>query len=113
MRKSRTVIKGIEGELHRLLAESPSRFFDSADALEFKIPSWANAAILFIPLDDPRLEVAFFEDASQEFIIYYTRRMIERPPRYRLHCFTIDQNTWKTFIPPTLIGRGLKTKFRF
>jgi hypothetical protein len=114
MRKSRTVVKDFDAKIHHLLVESPDRVFDYIEDLELRIPTWAKALVLVVPVDRQCLELVLFEDV-QDFFLYYTRRMIDWPSRHRINCFSVDEvtRTWKMFVPPTLIGPNLKTKFRY
>lgn len=109
MKRCRTVIKEVDEELHAQLQEEPSRCFDGL--VEMAIPAWAISSFIGIDEEDTTIEMVFFE-SSQEFFVYYTRRVIDalRP----LHCFRLDEvtKTWKQFIPPTIIGPDLQTTFR-
>lgn len=112
MRKSRIVIKGIEGETCEILLEKPVRFFDMLDELQVRIPDWATTAYLIVEEKNSSLEIALFEDAKA-FFSYYTRKTMEDGITYA-QCFGIDEvmNVWRPFTPPTLIGPNLDTVLR-
>jgi hypothetical protein len=111
MRKSKIKVGNIDESLFLSFMGEPVRALDKLDTLSITLPEWAKLVLLTLRNENFSLEAAFYEDAK-DFFLSYTKRLLKanNPPDFI--CFSQEQNGWKHFVPPTLIGTNLKTKLR-
>jgi hypothetical protein len=112
MRKSRIKLTEVKEDIFDFVIDSPVKFFSHLDSLRIEIPEWSKVLFLSFKESDLSIEVTFYEDAK-DFFLLYTKRIIKRKKYTTFSCFSREESSdWKQFTPPTLIGVNLKTKLR-
>jgi len=112
LRKSRIKFAEV-GDVVDKLVEKPEKFFDHLEELSIKIPSWSKLLFIVLMSEKKTMEVAFFEEAKEFFLLYTKKVLRYSPGSVNFICFSCENSdVWKLFTPPTLIGSNLKTRLR-
>ncbi len=112
VRKSRIKFTEVEESLLELILDSPEKFLENLEELSIKIPSWSKLLLLVLAYEKQIMEVLFFED-TKDFFFSYTKKILRYSKSdLTFICYNREEDNWRLFIPPTLIGPNLKTQLR-
>jgi hypothetical protein len=112
MRKSRNVVRDIEDKLAAQLSVNPTEIIDALKGMDIVVPSWASMVFAFVRETKKLIELSCFED-PKDFFLWYSRVMISKPEDMKVVSYSKQDDQWKLFLPPTLIGVNLETRLRF
>lgn len=114
MRKSRTVVRDVDVKVSDKTGLNPADIFSSLEKMDIPVPSWAVMMFIFSKEEKKVVDVSFFED-TKEFFLWYSKVLIRSAGSVDLTSasFAKEGDSWKLFVPPTLIGVNLRTKLRF
>lgn len=112
MKKKKVIMKGVPEELHRLVIENPLRIIQVIHDTETPMPDEATHLLLCIKLTTPKFDLRFYE-TQEDFLLDYTGCLLKNRDDYEFHVFRAAENIgWEMYMPPPIIGLGVKTKLR-
>lgn len=113
MRKGRFVLNDVDPAIYEQGKKDGSLIFNHFESQELAIPTWATTIFIYVRLDQPKIDISFFEDVK-DFFLWYSKVLIAIAGKITNYCFQYDDTLkeWRPFDPPTLIGVNLRTKLR-
>jgi hypothetical protein len=105
------VLTDLDSALFELINKDTSTILSLVSKLQIDIPVWAKMCFAFVWLRAPKIDISWFDEAPQ-FFLWYSKVLIRSADKIRSASWVREETIWKPFIPPTLMGVELKTKFR-
>ena len=111
MRKCRFIVTDLPAEIYESVVANHRSIFNHLTTLEIALPTWASMLLLLINNTAPKIDIAAF-DNNKDFFSWYGKILANHPDSFTTATFIVEDNEWRHFMPPTLIGVNLRTKLR-
>jgi hypothetical protein len=113
MKRKRYKINDIPDEIYEGLLESPHRIVNFLYENEITIPEESTYILACIKTKDVKLDVRCYLEQG-DFLEDYTRCLMKDRDDYEFYSFHFDSELeeWELFLPPPVVGLGLRTKLR-
>lgn len=113
MKRRRIQISPVPTEVYAGVLQNPSRVFQFLDELQIEVPPKAEFMLLCIKLTKEKFDIRLYKDEHQ-YLTDYTACLMKGRDDYEFHSFRRDVqvDVWEMFLPPPVLGLGLKTKLR-
>ncbi len=113
MKRRRVQINDIPDDVHTTLLDSPHRILNLLIELNVEIPGKASYILVCLKLTTPKMDVRFYQ-AQEDFLLDYTKCLLKNRSDWEFHTFRFEEGfeEWEMFLPPPVVGLGLRTKLR-
>lgn len=112
MKRKKVIMKDVPEELHQLVLDNPLRIINILNDTKTPIPNGSLYILLCVKLTVPKFDVRFYEN-QEDFLLDYTGCLLKNRDDYEFYVFRAAENIgWEMYLPPPIVGLGLKTKLR-
>ncbi len=112
MKRRRLQITDVPEEIYASVAEDPLSIFHFLDELQVATPGSAEFMLLCVKLTSPKFDIRFYKN-QDDYLTDYTKCLLRGRDDYEFFSFRIEaEEIWDMFLPPPVVGLGIKTKLR-
>jgi hypothetical protein len=105
-------MRDVPDEIYQTVAENPIRILKVLRDTETPIPDATEFMLLCLKVTAPKFDIRFYA-AQEDFLLDYTACLLRDRDDYDFHVFrSTGKSGWEFFLPPPIVGVGLKTRLR-
>lgn len=114
MKRRRFVLKEVPLNQHQSILENPGRITRFLEDTEVVAPKGATYLMVCVKTTAPKIDVRYYF-SQEDYLLDYTSCIIRDRDDYEFFCFHLFDDVgpeWEPFLPPPVVGLGVRTRLR-
>jgi hypothetical protein len=100
----------VPDDSYQEIGDNPITVFRFLKESNIDISEKSDFVLLCYKITFPKIDIRFFE-GQEQYLDSYTKCLLKAREDYEFYSFRKDDD-WELFLPPPVVGLGIKTKLR-
>lgn len=114
MKRHRFVLRDVPIQQHQSILENPGRIIRFLADLDITPPAGVTYLMVAVKTTAAKLDVRYYH-SQEDYLIDYTNCVLKDRDDYEFFNFHLFEDVgpdWEPFLPPPVVGLGVRTRLR-